>query len=421
MEAAQQQEQQQYHSWKLNVRAKAKNLNFKLVASNFLPNCKYFPFSLSLKYCRFFIHLKSQTHTSPNRKKPKIFKSKLPRFLQRLRTRQRSKNNRVISSKPKNLKATISQSSVVLGNLTLFVQSIYQQDKDGIFILGSIVCICFACLFKNFMATKAWTFLVFVIGALVFCSNVMHLRFISHFDHHYLSGFLWRAFKNAASSACLYILSQNIPPVSFLDKKITGTAMFLVSVYLFRALILYAVAETSVCKCKGLLILKYLVEVGKYWVDYMKLGVENIQGPASAFPRILGHEAAGVVESVEENVEEVKEGDIVIPVFQRNCGECRDCKYPTGNICSKFPEDFYCGMPSDGSSRFKDKNGEKLHHTLPMSPDFPIDEAYLLSRGVSTGLGAAWKVAEVEEGSTVAIFGLGAVGLAVTRVFLTPR
>ncbi|KAM3237785.1 hypothetical protein P3S67_012200 [Capsicum chacoense] len=214
MEAAQQQEQQQYHSWKLNVRAKAKNLNFKLVASNFLPNCKYFPFSLSLKYCRFFIHLKSQTHTSPNRKKPKIFKSKLPRFLQRLRTRQRSKNNRVISSKPKNLKATISQSSVVLGNLTLFVQSIYQQDKDGIFILGSIVCICFACLFKNFMATKAWTFLVFVIGALVFCSNVMHLRFISHFDHHYLSGFLWRAFKNAASSACLYILSQVLTTIS---------------------------------------------------------------------------------------------------------------------------------------------------------------------------------------------------------------
>ncbi|PHT66525.1 hypothetical protein T459_30950 [Capsicum annuum] len=58
-----------------------------------------------------------------------------------------------------------------------------------------------------------------------------------------------------------------------------------------------------------------------------------------------------VVESVEENVEEVKEGDIVIPVFQRNCGECRDCKYPKGNICSKFPEDFYCGMPSDGSSQ----------------------------------------------------------------------
>ncbi|KAM3305331.1 hypothetical protein P3S67_012197 [Capsicum chacoense] len=140
----------------------------------------------------------------------------------------------------------------------------------------------------------------------------------------------------------------------------------------------------------------------------------------------------GVVESVGENVEEVKEGDIVIPVFQTNCGECRDCKCPKGNICSKFPEVFFCGMPRDGSSRFKEKNGEKLHHTLSvssfseytvvdvthvvkMSPDFPIDKASLLSCGVSTGLGAAWNVAEVEEGSTVAIFGLGAVGLAIIK------
>ncbi|KAH0683739.1 hypothetical protein KY290_022373 [Solanum tuberosum] len=155
-------------------------------------------------------------------------------------------------------------------------------------------------------------------------------------------------------------------------------------------------------------------------------------GPASAFPRILGHEAAGVVESVGENVEEVKTGDIVVPVFKRNCGECRDCKSQKGNGCSKFSVEYHCGMPRDGSSRFKDKNGENLHHTLrvssfseytvvdvthvvKMSPDFPIDKASLLSCGVSTGLGAAWKVAEVEEGSTVAIFGLGAVGLAVAE------
>ncbi|XP_055835767.1 alcohol dehydrogenase-like 1 isoform X1 [Solanum dulcamara] len=156
-------------------------------------------------------------------------------------------------------------------------------------------------------------------------------------------------------------------------------------------------------------------------------------GPASAFPRILGHEAAGVVESVGENVEEVKEGDMVIPVFQRNCGECRDCKCEKGNICSKFPENFHCGMPRDGSSRFNDKNGEKVYHTLwvssfseytvvdvthvvKMTPHFPIDKASLLSCGVSTaGLGAAWKVADIEEGSTVAIFGLGAVGLAAVQ------
>ncbi|KAM3342461.1 alcohol dehydrogenase-like 1 [Capsicum galapagoense] len=126
-------------------------------------------------------------------------------------------------------------------------------------------------------------------------------------------------------------------------------------------------------------------------------------GPLSAFPRILGHEAAGVVESVGENVEEVKEGDIVIPVFKRNCGECKDCKYQKGNACSKFSVEYPCGMPRDGSSRFKDKNGETLHHTLrvssfseytvvdvthivKMSPNFPIDKASLLSCGVSTGL-----------------------------------
>lgn len=109
-----------------------------------------------------------------------------------------------------------------------------------------------------------------------------------------------------------------------------------------------------------------------------------------------------VVESVGENVEEVKTGDIVVPVFKRNCGECRDCKSQKGNGCSKFSVEYRCGMPKDGSSRFKDKNGENLYHTLwvssfteytvvdvthvvKMTPDFPIDKASLLSCGVSTG------------------------------------
>ncbi|XP_075078944.1 uncharacterized protein LOC107813345 isoform X2 [Nicotiana tabacum] len=230
---------QQCHSWKLNVQAKAKNLDFKLVASNFLPNCKFFPFSLKFKYCRFLIHLKSETPTFPNPQKSKSLKSKLHRFLERLRIRRRSKNNsRAISSKPKNkvnfsiaaaaekctadeefvgdgmlqslllsapgiAMATISQSSVVVGNLALFIQSLYQRDKDGIVKLGSIVFICFASIFKSFMARKAWILLVFVIGAIVFCSNVMHLRFSSHFDHHCLSRLFWRAFKNAAFSQVL--------------------------------------------------------------------------------------------------------------------------------------------------------------------------------------------------------------------------
>ncbi|TXG52749.1 hypothetical protein EZV62_021918 [Acer yangbiense] len=156
-------------------------------------------------------------------------------------------------------------------------------------------------------------------------------------------------------------------------------------------------------------------------------------GPAAFFPRIFGHEATGVVESVGENVEEVKEGDLVMPVFSANCGECRDCKSTKSNNCSIFIKHKYRQvMPRDGTSRFRDKNGELLHHFLGVSSfteytvvdvscvvkinrEIPVDRACLLSCGVSTGVGAASKVVEVETGSTVAIFGLGAVALAVAE------
>uniref|UniRef100_A0A5B7B4A0 Putative GroES-like zinc-binding dehydrogenase family protein isoform 2 n=1 Tax=Davidia involucrata TaxID=16924 RepID=A0A5B7B4A0_DAVIN len=154
--------------------------------------------------------------------------------------------------------------------------------------------------------------------------------------------------------------------------------------------------------------------------------------PVSIFPRIFGHEAIGVVESVGEHVEEVKEGDVVLPVFHPDCGECRDCKSSKSNICARFYNKVYNAMPRDGSSRFKDMNGKVLHHfmsvssfaeytvlditnVVKMSSEIPVEKACLLSCGVTTGVGAAWKVAEVEEGSTVAIFGLGAVGLAVAE------
>ncbi|GKV09382.1 hypothetical protein SLEP1_g20892 [Rubroshorea leprosula] len=163
-------------------------------------------------------------------------------------------------------------------------------------------------------------------------------------------------------------------------------------------------------------------------ISFWKL---NIQHPFAVFPRIFGHEAVGVVESVGENVEEVKEGDLVLPVFQPHCGDCRDCKSPKSNACRGLPK-LYDKMPRDGTSRFRSINGEVVHHFLFVSsfaeytvvdaahvvkiqPDIPVEKACLLSCGVSTGVGAAWKVADVEEGSTVAIFGLGAVGLAVAE------
>ncbi|KAK6130679.1 hypothetical protein DH2020_035581 [Rehmannia glutinosa] len=155
-------------------------------------------------------------------------------------------------------------------------------------------------------------------------------------------------------------------------------------------------------------------------------------GPAAYFPRIFGHEAAGIVESVGEHVDEVKAGDFVIPVFQRNCGECKDCLSQKGNACTKFPVEFFGGMPRDGTTRFVDSDGRPIHHffsvssfsqytvvdiahVVKMSRNVPVDKACLLSCGVTTGIGAVCKIAQVEEGSTVAIFGLGAVGLAVAE------
>ncbi|PPR91829.1 hypothetical protein GOBAR_AA28859 [Gossypium barbadense] len=162
------------------------------------------------------------------------------------------------------------------------------------------------------------------------------------------------------------------------------------------------------------------------------LMIEEIEGPFAFFPMIFGHEAVGVVESVEEHVEEFQEGDMVVPVFRPNCRECRDCKSQKGNGCSIFGGELVPAMPRDKTSRFKGMNGETLYHFLSVSsfseytvvdvvnvvkisPEFPVDKACLLSCGISTGIGAAWKVADIEEGSTVAIFGLGTVGLAVAE------
>ncbi|XP_065848229.1 alcohol dehydrogenase-like 7 [Euphorbia lathyris] len=150
------------------------------------------------------------------------------------------------------------------------------------------------------------------------------------------------------------------------------------------------------------------------------------------FPRILGHEAIGAVESVGEDVHELKEGDIVIPTFIPDCADCIDCRSNKSNSCSKVPFTGSPWMPRDEASRFTDLNGDVIYHFLSVSsfseytvidtahltkidPSVPPSRACLLSCGVSTGFGAAWKTAKVEAGSTVVIFGLGSIGLAVAE------
>lgn len=147
------------------------------------------------------------------------------------------------------------------------------------------------------------------------------------------------------------------------------------------------------------------------------------------FPVVLGHEGGGIVESVGEGVTSVAPGDHVIPLYIPQCKECKFCKSPKTNLCSKIRTTQGNGVMPDGSSRFTCK-GQTVYHFMGCSsfseytvvadisvckvdPAAPLDKVCLLGCGISTGYGAALNTAKVEPGSTCAVWGLGAVGLAV--------
>jgi len=150
------------------------------------------------------------------------------------------------------------------------------------------------------------------------------------------------------------------------------------------------------------------------------------------FPRILGHEGAGIVESVGSEVTELKAGDHVIPSFMAECKECELCERGKNNICELFRFNFLSGVAyTDKKCRFS-VNGKPIHHFIGLStfseytvvhiscvakvnPEAPLDRICLLGCGVPTGLGAAWNGGKVKAGDSVAIFGLGTIGFAVAE------
>ncbi len=150
--------------------------------------------------------------------------------------------------------------------------------------------------------------------------------------------------------------------------------------------------------------------------------------PEGIFPAVLGHEGGGIVESIGEGVTSVAVGDHVIPLYTPECGECKFCRSGKTNLCQKIRETQGKGLMPDGTTRFS-KDGQPIHHymgcstfseytVLPeislakVNPEAPLEEVCLLGCGVTTGMGAVMNTAKVEEGATVAIFGLGGIGLS---------
>ncbi len=153
--------------------------------------------------------------------------------------------------------------------------------------------------------------------------------------------------------------------------------------------------------------------------------------PEGLFPAVLGHEGAGVVVEVGPGVSSVKPGDHVIPLYTPECRQCKFCLSGKTNLCQAIRATQGRGLMPDGTTRFS-LDGRPIHHYMGTStfseytvvPEIalaviskaaPLDKVCLLGCGVTTGIGAVLNTAKVQPGSTVAVFGLGGIGLAAIQ------
>src|SRR5471030_231724 len=153
--------------------------------------------------------------------------------------------------------------------------------------------------------------------------------------------------------------------------------------------------------------------------------------PEGLFPVILGHEGGGIVEELGAGVTSLRKGDHVIPLYTPECRTCKFCLSGKTNLCVKIHATQGKGVMPDGTSRFS-KDGKLIHHYMGCStfaeytvvPEIalakvndkaPLDKVCLLGYGITTGIGAVRNTAKVEAGATVAVFGLGGIGLSVIQ------
>jgi S-(hydroxymethyl)glutathione dehydrogenase / alcohol dehydrogenase len=184
------------------------------------------------------------------------------------------------------------------------------------------------------------------------------------------------------------------------------------------------VQELELAEPKAGEVLVRLVACGVCHTDlYTASGAD----PSGYAPTVLGHEGAGVVEQIGEDVRELAPGDHVVTLFSPQCRECSHCLDPRTNLCLAIREQQGLGFLPDGTTRLS-RDGEPIRHFMGCStfaeytvmpeialakvnPEAPLDHACLFACGLSTGLGAAIKTARVEAGSTCVVFGAGLVGL----------
>lgn len=189
-----------------------------------------------------------------------------------------------------------------------------------------------------------------------------------------------------------------------------------------------SIEEVDVAGPKAGEILVRVVATGVCHTDAFTLSGDD---PEGIFPAILGHEGGGVVEEVGPGVTSVAVGDHVIPLYTPECGVCKFCTSGKTNLCQAIRVTQGQGLMPDGTSRFS-LDGKPIHHFMGTStfseytviPEIavakinkaaPLDKVCLLGCGITTGIGAVLNTAKVEAGATVAIFGLGGVGLSVVQ------
>ena len=153
--------------------------------------------------------------------------------------------------------------------------------------------------------------------------------------------------------------------------------------------------------------------------------------PEGVFPAVLGHEGGGIVVEAGEGVTSVRPGDHVIPLYTAECGQCKFCRSGKTNLCSAVRATQGKGLMPDGTTRFSYKGAPVYHYMgtstfseytvvaevslARINPAAPLEKVCLLGCGVTTGLGAVHKTAKVKAGDSVAVFGLGGIGLAVIQ------